>query len=230
MSTTPPIDKKWIICGVAAVIVIGLVGFFAFAYNGFVKSEENVNNAWADVQTQYQRRKDLIPNFENTVKAYTEHESKTYMGVTEARSGIVPAAEKKIVDAKAAAIKAQNDADALGKQIDPENEQDLDAYLNAQEKAKKALDNYINVYVNAVHEAYPDLKSSQNFSDFQVVLEGTENRIQSARADYNKAVNKYNVKVRKFPNVMAAGIFGFHKKPMFRADVDAQSAPEVFNP
>ena len=89
-------SKKWIVCGSVAVIVIviGVFGFWAFAYNGFVSKETEVEEKWGNVQTQYQRRKDLIPNFENTVKAYTEHEGKTYMGVTEARSGNIPSAEK----------------------------------------------------------------------------------------------------------------------------------------
>ncbi len=219
-------NKKWLVIGIVAVIVIGIFGYCAFAYNGFVKKETEVDEKWGNVQTQYQRRKDLIPNFENTVKAYTEHESKTYMGVTEARSGITPETEKKIEDAKRKAVTAQNVANGLEMEGVPENEQDMDQYLNAQAQAQRAF----NLYVNAVHEAYPDLRSSENFRDFQTVLEGTENRIQTARADYNGAVKSYNVSVRKFPNVMVAGMLGFQKKPMFRADADAQYAPEVFKP
>lgn len=219
-------SKKWIIIGIVAVIVISLFAYCAVAYNGFVTQETNVDEKWGNVQTQYQRRKDLIPNFENTVKAYTEHESKTYMGVTEARSGITPQAENKIEATKQQAMNAQKAADNLDAEGVPSTEQDMEYYLNAQAQAQRAF----NLYVNAVHEAYPDLKSSQNFRDFQTVLEGTENRIQTARADYNSAVNSYNVKVRKFPNVIIAGMLGFQKKPMFRADADAQSAPEVFKP
>lgn len=219
-------SKKWIICGIVAVIVIGVFGFCAFAYNGFVKKETEVDEKWGNVQTQYQRRKDLIPNFENTVKAYTEHEGKTYMGVTEARSGNIPSAEKAIEEAKAKAISAQNAADNLSAEGVPVSEEDMNYYLNAQAQAQRAF----NVYVNAVHEAYPDLKSSENFRDFQTVLEGTENRIQTARQDYNNSVKDYNIQVRKFPNVMVAGMMGFQKKPVFRADVDAQTAPEVFKP
>lgn len=219
------ISKKWIIIGIIAVVIIVLFGWCAVAYNGFVTQETNVDKTWGNVQTQYQRRKDLIPNFENTVKAYTEHESKTYTNVTAMRSGANPEALAAIEKAKGAAEKAQQAADAAGS-AEPSTEQDMDYYLNAQAQAQKAF----NIYVNAVHEAYPDLKSSQNFRDFQTVLEGTENRIQTARADYNKAVGDYNVKVRTFPNVVIAGIMGFQKKPMFRADADAQSAPEVFKP
>lgn len=219
-------SKKWIVIGIVAIVVIGIFGYCAIAYNGFVKQETNVDEKWGNVQTQYQRRKDLIPNFENTVKAYTEHESKTYMGVTEARSGITPQMETKIEDAKKKALKAQEIADGVDVDGVPSDEQAMDQYLNAQAQAQRAF----NLYVNAVHEAYPDLKSSKNFEDFQTVLEGTENRIQTARADYNGAVKDYNVAVRKFPNVMVAGMMGFQKKPMFRADADAQYAPEVFKP
>lgn len=218
-------SKKWIIIGSIAAIVIIIIVWVAASYNGFVNAETAVEKTWGNVQTQYQRRKDLIPNFENTVKAYTKHESETYKGVTAMRSGITSGEEQSIADSRAKAEKAQKAADALPEGA-PSTEQDMDYYLNTQAQAQKAF----NVYVNAVHEAYPDLKSSQNFRDFQTTLEGTENRIQTARADYNTAVGEYNVKVRKFPNVIIAGMLGFQKKPMFRADADAQSAPEVFKP
>lgn len=218
-------SKKWIIIGAIAAVVIILFAWCAISYNGFVTEETTVDEKWGNVQTQYQRRKDLIPNFENTVKAYTEHESKTYTAVTAMRSGIDPTAQKAIDNARANAEKAQKVADALPEEVPP-TEQDMEYYLNTQAQAQRAF----NLYVNAVHEAYPDLKSSQNFRDFQTTLEGTENRIQTARADYNAAVKEYNVKVRKFPNVIIAGVLGFQKKPMFRADADAQVAPTVFQP
>lgn len=224
-SGSPGISKKWIVIGVVAVVILALCGWCVAAYNGFVTSETQVDEKWGNVQTQYQRRKDLIPNFENTVKAYTQHESETYTNVTAMRSGASAEELAAIEKAKGAAQKAQQAADVAG-QTEPVSEQDMDYYLNAQAQAQKAF----NIYVNAVHEAYPDLKSSQNFRDFQTTLEGTENRIQTARADYNAAVKEYNVKVRKFPNVIIAGMMGFQKKPMFRADADAQSAPEVFKP
>lgn len=219
-------SKKWIIIGVLAAVVLALVVWCIGAYNGFVTQETTVDEKWGNVQTQYQRRKDLIPNFENTVKAYMEHESKTYTNVTAMRSGIDIDAQNGIDKAKAKAQKAQQVADALPADMAPATEQDLQYYMNAQAQAQRAF----NLYVNAVHEAYPDLKASQNFRDFQTTLEGTENRIQTARADYNAAVKEYNVKVRRFPNVIIAGMMGFQKKPMFQADADAQAAPEVFQP
>lgn len=218
--------KKWTILAAIAFGVVCICAIVAFMYNGLVVKETTVDEKWGNVQTQYQRRKDLIPNFENTVKAYTEHESKTYTEVTAMRSGISPEAESKIASTKAKAEAAQKTADSLDNGVVPESEQDMEYYLNAQAQAQRAF----NLYVNAVHEAYPDLKSSQNFRDFQTTLEGTENRIQTARQDYNGAVKEYNVSVRKFPTAIVAGMLGFHKKPMFRADADAQSAPEVFKP
>ena len=100
----------------------------------------------------------------------------------------------------------------------------MQRYMDAQENARKALD----IYVNAVKEAYPDLKSSQNFADFQAQLEGTENRIQVARETYNAAVKDYNIKVRSFPAVLISGMMGFQKKSMFQAEAGAQRAPKVF--
>lgn len=225
ISGSKGISKTWVILGIIAGAIIAIVVWCTSAYNGFVTYETKVDETWGNVQTQYQRRKDLIPNFERTVKAYTDHEKGTLTNVTAMRSGTSPDALAAIESAKKKAEKAQQAADAAG-QTEPASDQDMDYYLNAQAQAQKAF----NVYVNAVHEAYPDLKASENFRDFQATLEGTENRIQTARADYNKSVGEYNVKVRRFPNVIIAGMFGFQKKPMFRADADAQYAPEVFNP
>jgi LemA protein len=213
--------KKWWIIGIIAVV---LISTFALTYNSLLSQEVNVEEKWGNVQTQYQRRKDLLPNFERTVKAYAEHESSTYTAVTSQRTGNTPesveanlqAAKEKAEKAQAAADKAQTEA--------PESEMELKQYMNAQEQAQKAF----SVYVNAVHEAYPDLKASENFRDFQTTLEGTENRIQTARADYNQAVKTYNQAVRKFPNVLLSGILGFQKKPMYQADSDADQAPELF--
>lgn len=174
-----------------------------------VTQEQNVDTAWGNVESQYQRRKDLIPNLERTVKAYTKHEGETYVAVTKARSG---------------AMEAMEDAQAASAGQVPSDEQQMQRYVDAQENARKALD----IYVNAVKEAYPDLKSSQNFADFQVQLEGTENRIQNARQEYNKAVREYNITVRKFPNVLISGMMGFQKRAMFQAEAGAQQAPQVF--
>jgi len=174
-----------------------------------VTKEQGVDTAWGNVESQYQRRKDLIPNLERTVKAYTKHEGDTYIAVTKAR---------------AAAITAQEDASAVSQGQAPVDEQQMKRYMDAQDNARRALD----IYVNAVKEAYPDLKSSQNFSDFQAQLEGTENRIQVAREAYNNAVKDYNITVRKFPNVLISGMMGFTKKSMFQAEAGAARAPQVF--
>lgn len=173
-----------------------------------LSSELEVEKSWGNVESQYQRRKDLIPNLEKTVKAFARHEENTYTNVVKART---------------AAQRAQQAADMTAQAV-PDDDMQMERYMQAQDQAKKALD----IYVNAVTEAYPELRSSQNFLDFQENLTGTENRIQVARANYNEAVQTYNKKVRSFPNVLISGIFGFSKKSMFKADADAALAPQVF--
>lgn len=227
---TPAIPKKWIGLGAIILLVVIIAVLCITTYNGCFNAEQNVDEKWGNVQTQYQRRKDLLPNFERTVKAYTEHESETYTNVTAMRSGnALPEDTEKDLQSKLKdAQKAQEAANSLNAEgtAAPATEQDLDYYLQAQAQAQKTFD----IYVNAVREAYPDLKSSQNFRDFQTVLEGTENRIQTARQDYNAAVKEFNQKRGRFPNVIFSGMLGFQKKPMFRADADAQTAPAVFEP
>ena len=179
--------KSTIILSVIGGLLLLLIIWIASGYNGMLKQEQNVDTAWGNVESQYQRRKDLIPNLENTVKAYTRHEGETYLAVTKARS---------------AAMLAQEDAQGVSQGQAPADPAQMQRYIDAQDNARKALD----IYVNAVKEAYPDLKSSQNFADFQAQLEGTENRIQIAREAYNTAVKDYNIKVRSFPNVIISGI------------------------
>ncbi|MCM1320185.1 MAG: LemA family protein [Muribaculaceae bacterium] len=195
----------WIIIG---AVILCLAFWIGGTYNGMYKKELEVDQKWGDLQSQYQRRKDLIPNLENTVKSYAKYEGETLTKVTEARTR---------------AQAAQQQADALPKEA-PEDDQALARYNQVQQEATKAL----NMYVNAVTEAYPDLKANQNYLDFQENLTGTENRIQVARTNYNEAVMKYNKKVGSFPNVMLSGMLGFHKKSMFQADADAAQAPTVF--
>lgn len=194
-----------IIGGLLLVVIIWLTS----GYNGMYSEKQALDKAWGNVESQYQRRKDLIPNLEKTVKAFAKHEEETFTNVVKARK---------------AANQAQDAANALPQQI-PSDEQEMARYMQTQAEASKALD----VYVNAVAEAYPELRSSQNFLDFQENLTGTENRIQVARANYNDAVEKYNKKVRSFPNVLISGMFGFTEKSMFRADADAARAPQVFD-
>ncbi len=187
----------WII--VAAVVAV--LGFWGVGcYNEMVTQEENVETAWGDVQTYYQRRADLIPNLVNTVKGYAQHESATLQNVIEAR-------------AKATQIT-----------IDPANAtpEQLAQYQEAQGQLSQALGRLM-----AVAEAYPDLKANTNFRDLQAQLEGTENRIAVARQNYNEAVKTFNTYVRRFPKNIVAAMCGFEKKAYFEADTAAAQAPEV---
>lgn len=188
--------KKWIWIGVVAVVAI----FFYVTYNGFVNKEEGVNAAWSNVETQYQRRSDLIPNLVNTVKGYAAHESQTLGEVTEAR-------------AKATSINLS------AGELTPER---LAQFQQAQADVRSALGRLI-----AVAESYPDLKANQNFIELQSQLEGTENRIAVARKDFNDAARKYNVAVRRFPSNLVAGLFGFDQKPYFEAAEGTDAAPQV---
>lgn len=188
--------KKWIWIGVVAVVVI----FFYATYNGFIGKEEGVNAAWSNVETQYQRRSDLIPNLVNTVKGYAAHESQTLASVTEAR-------------ARATSI------NLLAGELTPER---LTQYQQAQAEVRTALGRLI-----AVAESYPDLKANQNFIELQSQLEGTENRIAVARKDFNDAARKYNVAVRRFPSNLVAALFGFDQKPYFEAAEGTETAPQV---
>lgn len=188
--------KKWIWIGVVAVVAI----FFYVTYNGFVNKEEGVNAAWSNVETQYQRRSDLIPNLVNTVKGYAAHESQTLASVTEAR-------------AKATSINLS------AGELTPER---LAQFQQAQAEVRSALGRLI-----AVAESYPDLKANQNFIELQSQLEGTENRIAVARKDFNDAARKYNVAVRRFPSNLVAALFGFDQKPYFEAAEGTETAPQV---
>lgn len=186
------------------LIVIGVIVLIAIwsvsVYNGLVSSEENVNNQWANVETQYQRRADLIPNLVNTVKGYATHEKSTLEAVISARS-------------QATQIKV--DADNLT----PEK---LAQYQKAQGDVTTALGKLL-----AITENYPDLKANQNFLELQAQLEGTENRINVARKDFNDAAKDYNVSIRRFPKSIFAGMFGFQKKNYFEAQAGAENAPKV---
>ncbi len=169
-------------------------------YNSLVEQKQGVEQQWAEVQNQYQRRADLIPNLVATVKGYAAHESETFEKVTQAR---------------AAATSININADDL-------NEETLARFQSAQNELTGALKSLL-----AVSEAYPDLKANENFKDLQVQLEGTENRIATARGRYTEAVAGYNTAIKKFPTVIYAGWFGFQPEPQFRADDSAQRAPEV---
>lgn len=188
--------STWLIIAAAAVLVLWGIS----VYNGLVNEEEIVSQAWSDVETQYQRRSDLIPNLVNIVKGYATHEKETF---------------KELVDARAKATSIQ---------IDPSNlsEEELQKFQKAQSEVGSALGRLI-----AVAENYPELKANENFMELQAQLEGTENRIQKSRSDFNATVKTYNVKVRKFPGSIVAGIFGFNVKANFKADEGAENAPKV---
>ena len=193
---------------VIGVILVILCGTGCSQYNGMVDADQAVQRQWGQVQNQYQRRADLIPNLVSTVRGYSEHESTTLESVTRARAGLS--------EAYSAAQQANTEAQAGA----PEN---LAAFQQAQEKLQSAL----GIYVNAVREAYPDLKANQNVLDLQSQLEGTENRVSTERQRYNEEVEAYNKKVLRFPARIFASLFGFSSKPMFQADQQAQSAPKV---
>lgn len=188
----------------STLITIGVIAVIAVwgisAYNGLVTQEEGVSTEWANVQTQYQRRADLIPNLVNTVKGYATHESETLQGVVDART-------------KATQVTLN---------VEDLTEENLKKYQAAQSELSKGLGRLM-----AVAENYPDLKASQNFSELQAQLEGTENRIAESRRRFNEAVKAYNVNVRRFPKNIIASIFDFEKKAQFEASESAQSAPTV---
>lgn len=186
--------------GVLIVAALALIVWGVSIYNGLVKDQESVETAWADVESSYQRRADLIPNLVETVKGYAKHEQETLEGVIEARAN----ATKVTID---------------GSNMTPE---DLQKYQAAQGDVTNALSRLI-----AVSEAYPDLKANENFKDLQTQLEGTENRINKARNDFNEVAKKYNTKRRTFPTSIIASIFGFGDKPYFQAQEGADKAPKV---
>lgn len=194
--------KSWIIIG--GVVLLGVILLFSVfgMYNGLVNNEENVNKKWADVQGAYQRRADLIPNLVSTVKGYANFEQQTLIKVIEQRAS----ATKPTIN-----LKAEN----------------LDANTLAQfQKSQDALGSALGRLLITV-EKYPELKANQNFLQLQAQLEGTENRINVERRNFNEAVQIFNTKLRRFPTTMFAGMFGFSKKPYFEAQAGTDVAPKV---
>ena len=180
--------------------IVIAASFTSCSYNSIVEADENIHAQWAKVENQYQRRADLVPNLVNTVKGYASHESETLEAVVAAR-------------AKATQIT-----------VDPANltEENLQKYQEAQGELSSALGKLL-----AITENYPDLKANQNFLELQAQLEGTENRIATERSRYTDAVNAYNQKIRKFPALITAKLFGFDPKPQFKAEESAAQAPVV---
>ena len=186
----------WIIIAIVAVLFFWIKG----AYNEMVTLDEGVNTAWSQVENQYQRRMDLIPNLVNTVKGYAAHEKETLEGVVNAR------------------------AEATKTTIDPSNlnEETLKRFQAAQGELSSALSRLM-----VVVERYPELKANQNFSELQAQLEGTENRISVERKRFNEIAQGYNTYIRKFPNNILSGMFGFQTKAYFSAESGAEKAPSV---
>lgn len=185
---------------VIGVLILIMVGGTLTTYNGLIAKDEAVATAWGNIQSQYQRRADLIPNLVSTVKGYAKHESETLENVMAAR-------------AKATQVTINSD------NLTPEK---LKQYQAAQGELSQALGRLM-----AVSENYPNLKANENFSELQAQLEGTENRINESRQIYNSAVQTYNVSVRRFPANIVAGMFGFDKKNQFEAEAGAEKAPKV---
>lgn len=189
--------KTWIIV-IAVIAVIAI--YSTSTYNSMVAQEEAVSTAWSNVENQYQRRSDLIPNLVNTVKGYATHEKETFDAVVSAR-------------AKATQTTVSID------DLTPEK---MQAYQRAQGEVGSALSRLL-----AVTENYPELKANENFKELQVQLEGTENRISVERRNFNKTTREYNTAIRKFPRNIVAGMFGFEKHPYFEAEEGSEKAPEV---
>lgn len=184
---------------IVAVILI-FVAWGCTAYNGLVKQDNKVEEAWGNVNTEYQRRNDLVDNLVNTVKGAAKFEQETLTRITEAR-------------ARATSVNFTAD------QLTPEN---IQKFQEAQGQMTSALSRLL-----VVSENYPELKANQNFLQLQGQLEGIENDIRNSRTNYNAAVASYNVKVRSFPMNTLAGMFGFEKKAQFQAEAGAEKAPEV---
>ncbi|MCH5221894.1 MAG: LemA family protein [Muribaculaceae bacterium] len=200
--------KKYIFIGILILIVIAAFSSGLSKYNTMVSLDQEVEEAWAKVQVQYQRRLDLIPNMVETVKGYAAHESSTLESVTNARAGLTD---------------AYNKANELKDAASPADPQAFNSYNEAQQSLNRAL----SIYVNAVHEAYPDLKADTQFANLQTVLEGTENRIATERGRYTDVVKRFNVTVKQFPANIWASVFGFSARPQFEADREAANAPQV---
>ena len=190
--------KRNTIIIIAAIVAI--VGYCMSSYNTLVGQDEAVGTAWSNVENQYQRRVDLIPNLVNTVKGYASHEKETFEAV---------------VSARAKATQTTVDIDDL-------TPQKIAAYQKAQGELGSALGRLL-----AITENYPELKANENFKELQAQLEGTENRISTERHKFNEVAKTYNTSIRRFPKNIIASMFGFEKRPYFEAQEGAEKAPEV---
>ena len=200
--TTASKSRRGLTITIIVVAVVLLLVFWGVGqYNSIVVLDEQVNTSWSQVENQYQRRADLIPNLVETVKGYASHERETLEGVINAR-------------AKASQLIVQAG--------DGMTQEQLNQFQQAQGDLTSALNRLM-----VVVERYPELKADENFRQLQAQLEGTENRITTARMDFNNEAQQYNTKVRRFPTNIFAGLFGFHQRPYFQAEAGAEQAPQV---
>ena len=196
------ISKGLVALIIVVVCVLAVFSFYKNTYNSMVSLEEDVSAGWAEVQNQYQRRLDLIPNLVSTVKGYAKHESEVFTQVSEARAKA--GGQINISD------EVLNDPEAFAR------------YQQVQDNLGSSLQRLL-----MVTEQYPELKADQNFMALQDQLEGTENRITVARNRFNDTAKAYNKKIRQFPANIIANMSGFEKKSYFAASAEAQSAPKV---
>jgi LemA protein len=202
--------KKWITIGIVVVLIIILYRTFVGSYNNMVGYSQDVKKEWANVEAAYQRRLDLIPNLVNTVKGAAEFEKSTLSAVIEARAGAAQAA-KEVHD-----------------QVDKEGANGLtNENLQKFQAAQSQLASSVGRMINIVVEQYPQLKATENFKELQSQLEGTENRINVSRRDFNDKVIVFNTYIKRFPQNLLAGIYGFKESAYFEADKGAEKAPTV---
>lgn len=184
------------------LVILGIVLILGFwgcnGYNGLVTADQDVKKVWSNVETNYQRRTDLYSSIIKTVEASANFEKSTLQAVVEAR------------------------AKATGITVDINDPASLEAYQKAQANLQGSFSRLI-----ASFEAYPDLKTTQAFRDFQAQIEGTENRINVARQDYNKSIEGYNLKVKRFPKSLLASVFGFKEKPFYKAEAGSEKNPDI---
>ncbi len=184
------------------LIILGIIVILGFwgcgKYNGMITADQGVKTKWSNVETNYQRRTDLYNSVIKTIEGSANFEKSTL---------------KEVMDARAKATQVT---------VNTDNPESLQQYQNAQAGLQSAFGRLL-----AVAEAYPDLKTTKSFQDFQAQIEGTENRINVARQDYNAAVQSYNLTVKRFPGNIFAGIFGFHEKAFYKADPGSEKAPDV---
>src|SRR5882757_10269744 len=183
---------------VIGILILFLGGCGCNSYNGLIQVDQNVKTAWSNVETNYQRRTDLYNSVIKVIEGSANFEKSTL---------------KEVINARANATRIQ---------VDINDSASLTRYQQAQGQLQGSFSRLM-----AVAEAYPDLKTTKSFQDFQTNIEGTENRINVARRDFNAAVQSYNLKVKTFPNNIFAGIFGYHEKPYYKSDPGSENAPDI---